>query len=76
LFLDGKMAEARGELTMAGLLGAPRWRIAYHLGLIEEALGLGAEAGKFYAEALQGNPGWAPADSRLKALRARDGLAR
>jgi len=71
LYLDGKMAEARGELTMAGLLGAPRWRIAYHLGLIEEALGLGAEAGKLYAEALQGNPGWAPADSRLKALRAK-----
>jgi predicted Zn-dependent protease len=71
LYLDGKMAEARGELTLAGLLGAPRWRIAYHLGLIEEALGLGAEAGKLYAEALQGNPGWAPADSRLKALRAK-----
>ena len=71
LYLDGKMAEARGELTMAGLLGAPRWRVAYHLGLIEEALGLGAEAGRLYAEALQGNPGWAPADSRLKALRAK-----
>ena len=71
LYLDGKMAEARRELTLAGVLGAPRWRIAYHLGLIEEALGLGAEAGKFYAEALQGNPGWALADSRLKALQAR-----
>ena len=75
LYLDGKMAEARGELTMAGVLGAPRWRIAYHLGLIEEALGLGAEAGKLYAEALQGNPGWAPADSRLRALRARGTVA-
>ncbi len=75
LYLEGKMAEARGELTMAGMLGAPRWRIAYHLGLIEEALGLGAEAGRFYAEALQGNPGWAPADSRLKALRARGAVA-
>ena len=70
LYLAGKMAEARGELTMAGRLGAPRWRIAYHLGLIEEALGLRAEASQLYAEALQGNPGWAPADSRLKALRA------
>ena len=71
LYLDGKMAEARGELSMAGLLGAPRWRVAYHLGLIEEALGLGVEASQLYAEALQGNPGWAPADSRLRALRAR-----
>ena len=76
LYLDGKMAEARGELTMAGLLGAPRWRIAYHLGLIEEALGLGVEASQFYAEALQGNPGWPPADSRLKALRARGNAPR
>ena len=71
LYLDGNMAEARGELTMAGLLGAPRWRIAYHLGLIEEALGLGVEASQLYSEALQGNPGWPPAESRLKALRAR-----
>jgi predicted Zn-dependent protease len=75
LYLDGKMAEARGELTLAGLLGAPRWRIAYHLGLIEEALGLGGEASRLYAEALQGNPGWAPADSRLRALRARGTVA-
>ena len=71
LYLGKKMPEARSELTMAGALGAPRWRIAYHLGLIEEALGRGVEAGQLYAEALQGNPGWAPAESRLKALRAR-----
>lgn len=76
LYLVGKMTEARGELTMAGILGAPRWRIAYHLGLIEEALGLGLEASQFYAEALEGNPGWAPADSRLKALRARGAAPR
>ena len=75
LYLGGKMAESRSELTMAGLLGAPRWRIAYHLGLIEEALGLGVEASQLYAEALQGNPGWAPADSRLRALRARGTVA-
>ena len=29
--------------------------------------------GGFYAEALKGNPGWAPAESRLKALQARNG---
>ena len=76
LYLDGKMPEARGESTMAGLLGAPRWRIAYHLGLIEEALGLGVEASKLYTEALEGNPAWAPAESRLKALRAGSAPAR
>jgi predicted Zn-dependent protease len=71
LYLDGRMDEARGELTMAGALGAPRWRIAYHLGLIEEAEGRTDEASRFYAEAVQGNPGWVPAESRLRALKAR-----
>lgn len=71
LYLDGRMDEAKGELTMAGALGAPRWRIAYHLGLIEEAAGRTDDASRFYAEALQGNPGWAPAESRLRALKAK-----
>ncbi len=71
LYLDGNMTEARSELTMAGMLGAPRWRVAYHLGLLEEAAGRGADASRLYAEALAGNPGWAPAESRLRALRAR-----
>jgi predicted Zn-dependent protease len=70
LYLSGNLAEARNELTLAGALGAPRWRIAYHLGLIEEASGRRAEASRLYAEALQGNPGWAVAASRLKALQA------
>ena len=73
LYLDGNLSGARTELTMAAVLGAPRWRIAYHLGLIEEASGRNDEASRLYAEALQGNPGWGPADSRLKALRARTG---
>jgi tetratricopeptide (TPR) repeat protein len=71
LYLDGALADSRSELTMAGALGAPRWRIAYHLGLLEEAAGRGDAASTLYAEALQGNPGWPPAESRLKALRAR-----
>src|SRR5262245_18567674 len=76
LYLDGNLSDARAELTIAAVLGAPRWRIAYHLGLIEEASGRSDEASRLYAEALQGNPGWAPADSRLKALRARTGSVR
>lgn len=71
MYLDGRFVEAREELTMASALGAPRWRVAYHLGLIEEAAGRRDEASRFYAEALQGNPGWPPAESRLRALRAR-----
>ena len=76
LYLGGQLPEARRELTTAGALGAPRWRIAYHLGLVEEALGRFDEARRDYSEALEGNPGWAPAESRLKALRVRDGTAR
>lgn len=70
LYLDGKLPDSRNELTLASTLGAPRWRIAYHLGLIEEASGRRDEASKLYAEALAGNPNWAQAESRLKALRA------
>src|SRR5262249_10156023 len=71
LYLGGQLAEARRELNTAAALGAPRWRIAYHLGLVEEAAGRFDDARRYYAEALEGNPGWAPAEARLKALRAR-----
>jgi len=73
LYLGGQLLEARHELTTAAALGAPRWRIAYHLGLVEEAAGRLDEARRYYSEALEGNPGWAPAEARLKALRARGG---
>ena len=72
LYLDGHMEEATTQLGMAGALGAPRWRVAYHLGLIAEASGRGSEAARYYAESLDTHPGWAPATSRLKALRAGD----
>jgi tetratricopeptide (TPR) repeat protein len=70
LFLDKRLDDARAELTRAGALGAPRWRTAYHLGVIEELSGRLDEAARLYMEALQGNPGFRPADSRLRALRA------
>jgi tetratricopeptide (TPR) repeat protein len=71
LYVAGQLPEARRELAAARTLGAPAWRIAYHLGLIEEATGRLDLAAQYYAEALQGNPGWAQAASRLKALRAK-----
>jgi predicted Zn-dependent protease len=74
LYLDGQLEDAARELTSAAGLGAPRWRIAYHLGLVDEAAGRFEEAQKRYAEALAGNPGWAPAQSRANALRARLGV--
>lgn len=70
LYVDGKLTDARSELTLAEALGAPRWRIAYHLGLIEEASGRRDEAVRYYTEALAGNPAFQPAESRLRALRA------
>ena len=72
LYLSAELPEARRELTTAGALGAPRWRIAYHLGLVEEASGRLELARQYYVEALEANPGWAPAQSRLNALRAKD----
>jgi predicted Zn-dependent protease len=75
LYLDGNLQESRSELTMASALGAPRWRIAYHLGLIEETSGRSDEASRLYQEAVTGNPGWEPAQSRLRALRARGAAA-
>ena len=69
LYFRGELPEARRELTTAGALGALRWRIAYSLGLVEEASGRLDEARRYYSEALEANPGWAPAQSRLNALR-------
>lgn len=73
LYLNGHLAEARRELATASALGGPRWRIAYHLGLVEEAAGQLDLARKYYGEAIEGNPGYAPAQARLNALRAKSG---
>ena len=69
-FVDRRFDDARAELARAAALGAPRWRIAYHLGMIEELSGHPDEAVRLYMEALQGNPAFTAADSRLRALRA------
>jgi tetratricopeptide (TPR) repeat protein len=71
LYLGGQLLEARHELATAGALGSPRWRIAYHLGLIEESAGRLDDAIRYYGEALEGNPGWTLAQARLNAVRAR-----
>jgi predicted Zn-dependent protease len=70
LYADGQLATSRNELSMAQALGAPPWRIAYHLGLIEEAAGNRAEAMREYTSAVSGNPQFRPAAARLKALQA------
>lgn len=70
LYLDRRLTDARDELTLARALGAPAWRVAYHFGLIEESLGRRDEAARYYTQALDGNPGWATAQARLRALQA------
>ena len=70
LYLGGQLATARAQLATAQALGAPRWRIAYHLGLIEEASGNRAQAVRDYTEAVSGNANFQPAAARLKALQA------
>jgi tetratricopeptide (TPR) repeat protein len=70
-YVEGRMNDAAGALNMAEKLGAPRWRVAYHRGLIEEAAGRFDAALRLYEEALKGHPGWPVAESRAKALRAR-----
>lgn len=70
LFLSRQYAEATRVLSTAAALGAPKWRISYHLGLVDEAEGRLDDAARRYTEALAGNPGWAPAQSRLNALKS------
>jgi tetratricopeptide (TPR) repeat protein len=70
-YLSRRFDDARVVLERAEALGAPRWRIAYHLGLIAEAAGALNEAQKLYREAVEKNPGWAPAQQRLKGLTGR-----
>jgi predicted Zn-dependent protease len=68
LYLSGQFDDARRTLAVAAALGAPAWRVAYHVGLLEEAAGHRDAAVKAYTEATQKNPSWTPAASRLKAL--------
>jgi Tfp pilus assembly protein PilF len=72
LYLNKQLPEAQKELTTAGALGAPTWRIAYHLGLVAEAAGRLDEARQRYTESVGSNPGSTLAQSRLNALKARN----
>lgn len=71
LFLQDDLEGARVELLIAAELGAPGWRIAYHLGLVAERLHLPAEAVRHFRAALERNPGHEPSRARLQGLSAR-----
>jgi Flp pilus assembly protein TadD len=68
LYLDRQWANAIRELTAAQELGAPLWRVSYHLGLVAEAQGQIDEARRRYTDALEANPGWPIAQARLTGL--------
>lgn len=71
LYLGKRYGEAAEQLGIAGRLGAPDYRIAYHSALIHEAEGAWDQAIERYESALQLKPGWQAAESRLRALKAR-----
>ena len=67
-YLQGDHAEATRSLRVAQRLGAPSWRVDYHLGLVAEARSRPEEAASAYARCLDAAPDFAPATSRLRAL--------
>jgi tetratricopeptide (TPR) repeat protein len=70
LFLSGRIEEARTQLSVAEKLGAPRWRVAYHLGLFEERKGEAQKARRLYQESSDLKPGWNLPVARLHGLLA------
>ena len=67
-YLEGEHAEADRSLDIAGRLGAPAWRVAYHRGLVAEASGRPDQAARAYSACLEAAPDFAPARSRLRGL--------
>ena len=68
LYLQGDYFGSRAALDSASRMGAPAWRIAFHHGLLAEALGELEDARLHYTECLNRNPNYQPALSRLMAL--------
>ncbi len=71
-YLDREYDSARSQLELALKLGAPRWRVAYHLGLLAEAEGDSMAAIELYDESQQLNADFDLARSRLRALRVNE----
>jgi tetratricopeptide (TPR) repeat protein len=70
LYFAGELEPARRELERARRLGAPTWRVAFNLGLIEEADGNMTLAMERYQVASRLNADFRPAASRLAGLEA------
>jgi tetratricopeptide (TPR) repeat protein len=69
-YLAGRFDEARTGLAKADRLGAPRWRMAFNRGLVEEASGNRDEALSQYTASLEDRPDFELARARSRALQA------
>lgn len=67
-YLDGKYQQAKNNLSIAGRLGAPGWRVSYHQGLIEEVQRDWSSACNYYLMSLEQKANFAEAASRLIGL--------
>lgn len=67
-YFQAKYKAAGVELQHALRLGAPRWRVAYHQGLVAEAEGRSEDAQGLYEDSTRLNPDFRPAASRARAL--------
>tara|TARA_R110002167_G_scaffold1445_1_gene7058 strand:- start:19550 stop:20293 length:744 start_codon:yes stop_codon:yes gene_type:complete len=67
-YLNNDFEASRKELSVAGRLGAPSWRLAYHHGLVSESQVQWGQACKFYQAALDQKPDFQAALSRLIGL--------
>ena len=69
-YVAGQFDAAQSELATAENLGAPRWRAAFHRGLVAESLGERDLALSQYAIVLNERPEFEPAQARSRALQA------
>jgi Flp pilus assembly protein TadD len=67
-YLDGQLDHALDTLAEAERLGAPKERVLYNRGLIEEGRGKNEVAAENYRGALAISPYWAQPRERLKGL--------
>lgn len=67
-YLNNDFATARQVLSVAGRLGAPSWRLAYHHGLVSESQLQWGQACTFYQASLDQKPDFPAALSRLIGL--------
>ncbi|MEO0478637.1 MAG: tetratricopeptide repeat protein [Planctomycetota bacterium] len=66
--LEEDFEQSERALTRADSLGAPKYRTAYHRGLLAERRGEVDEARDQYEAALEEHEGFGPAEHRLEAL--------